>query len=165
MKKILACSAVTLLSTSLLGACERSSAERQEDVAEERAEQREELREDTQEARYDNPTPAAPEATRGGATTGLGTVAAQQIAEARCAREQKCGNIGPDEDYASVEVCRQEIGKEWADELNAYDCPNGLIEKELNECLESVKAEDCASPFDTLGRVVACGSGDICKPH
>jgi hypothetical protein len=95
--------------------------------------------------------------------SGLTADTLNEIAGARCAREQTCGNIGTDEEYASLEACRAAITKEWAEEVNKYECPGGVVQKELNECLESIKREDCASPFDTLGRVVACRSGDICK--
>ena len=56
-----------------------------------------------------------------------------------------------------------EVGTEWKDELNAIECPDGVVEKELNECLEEVRNEDCANPFDTLGRIVACRESDLCN--
>jgi hypothetical protein len=157
-------------------ACDRTPAERkeaaQEQVVEERADVREEqrelekaeqeLREETQEARFGSPTApgAVPSAVVG---TGLTADTLNEIAGARCAREQSCGNVGADQEYASLDACRAAITKEWAEEVNTYECPGGVVQKELNECLESIKREDCASPFDTLGRVVACRSGDICK--
>jgi hypothetical protein len=167
MKTRYAVNVLAGLSAGSLLACEKSPAERQEDLAqqqaelhEEQAELQEELREQTQEARYADAVPSVVP-TRV-VTTGLEATIVQQIAEARCAREQKCGNVGADEDYATAEVCLQQITKEWAEEVNAYDCPGGVLQKMLNQCLESIKSEDCASPFDTLGRVVACGSGEIC---
>ena len=97
------------------------------------------------------------------AVKGLAASSVRLITEARCHREEKCGNIGPGEKYASVSICQQKIGADWQQELNSYDCPGGVVVKELNECLEEIKNEDCSSPFDTLGRVVACRSSDICK--
>jgi hypothetical protein len=104
--------------------------------------------------------PSTNEAT---AKKGLEAATLKKISNARCAREQKCGNIGADEDYASLEACEQKITADWADEINAYDCSGGIVEKELDECLQEIENEDCTSPFDTLGRVVACRSSDICK--
>jgi hypothetical protein len=37
------------------------------------------------------------------------------------------------------------------------------VEKELDECLEEIRNEDCGNPFDTLGRLAACRENDICK--
>jgi hypothetical protein len=168
-----ALSTLTILPFATLGACEESAAERREEAteqrteqlqeaAEQRAENREEMREKAEEARYDAPKPGAkPDEVV--APKGLGTETVESITKARCAREEKCGNIGTDEDFATLEVCRQKIAADWEDEINAYDCPGGIVEKELDECLSRIESEDCSSPFDTLGRVVACRSSDICQ--
>lgn len=134
-----------------------------EEQAEERAEAREEAREDMVEQQ--DLALRADERVTNEATAmkGLQGQAAQQIAEARCARESRCGNVGIDKDYSSAEQCETKISEEWRDELNAYECPGGVVMKELQECLEEIKTEDCASPFDTLGRVAACRESDICK--
>jgi hypothetical protein len=88
--------------------------------------------------------------------------AARNIADARCEREARCNNIGADHKYATDEVCEEQIRSEWANDLNAYDCPNGVVDGELEECLNAIRAEDCNSPFDTLSRVSACTAGQIC---
>lgn len=88
--------------------------------------------------------------------------AAKDIASARCDREARCSNVGADKKFASEENCQNSIRSEWAQDLNAYDCPKGVVEKELNECLTAIRDEDCNSPFDTLGRISACTVGQIC---
>lgn len=88
--------------------------------------------------------------------------AAKHIASARCEREARCNNIGADKKFASSDNCEDSIRSEWAQDLNAYDCPKGVVENELNECLTAIRDEDCNSPFDTLGRVSACTAGQIC---
>ena len=88
--------------------------------------------------------------------------AARNIAGARCEREARCTNIGADKKYASDEVCEDQIRSEWANDLNAYDCPKGVVDAELDECLNAIRNEDCNSPFDTLSRVSACTAGQIC---
>jgi len=186
--------AVALTIPTLLFACTRSEADRQDDVREAEGEAREaraeanaERREETAERREENAErreenaerrddgrtepriqPNEPEATRpttnaADAVKGLNATSVQAITEARCMREEKCGNIGADKDYASKSACQTKISADWRDELNAYDCPGGVVSKELSECLAEIKNEDCASPFDTLGRVVACRSSDLCK--
>jgi hypothetical protein len=88
--------------------------------------------------------------------------AARNIAGARCDREKKCGNIGAEKKYASSSACEDQIRADWANDLNAYDCPGGVVDKELEECLNAIRNEDCNSPFDTLGRVSECMASQIC---
>ena len=185
--------AIALTIPTMLFSCTRSEAERQSDVREEEAEAREaraeanaerrdenaERRDENAERRAENmerraeaegksepriqPNQPEPTTNAADAVKGLTAASVKAITEARCMREQKCGNIGPDQDYASTSVCQAKISADWRDELNAYDCPGGVVAKELSECLAEIKNEDCASPFDTLGRVVACRSSDLCK--
>jgi hypothetical protein len=89
--------------------------------------------------------------------------AAESIADARCAREQKCNNIGADKRYSSMSDCLARIRNDWKDDLNARECPNGVDQKELNECLSEIRNENCGNPFDTLGRVAACTAAQICE--
>lgn len=88
--------------------------------------------------------------------------AAEQIAQARCEREQQCGNIGNDQTFSSSQECLVRIQADWKEDLNARDCPGGVNEKELRDCLEQVRGEACSNPFDTLARITECTSGQIC---
>lgn len=88
--------------------------------------------------------------------------AVRSIADARCDREEKCGNIGDGQSYASRDACGDKIRSDWSDELNAYECPNGIVDAALDQCLSAIRNEDCGATFDTLQRITACTSGDIC---
>src|SRR5688572_26560088 len=88
--------------------------------------------------------------------------ATESIAESRCARETRCENIGADKTYSSMDDCIIRVRAEWKDDLDARECPSGVNEMQLNECLNEVREEDCSSPFDTLERVAACTAGQIC---
>ncbi|WP_438020407.1 DUF6184 family natural product biosynthesis lipoprotein [Sorangium sp. So ce315] len=89
--------------------------------------------------------------------------AVDSIVQARCDREARCNNVGAGREYASNDACAARVRAEWRDELNVADCPGGVDAKELNECLEEIRNDDCGNPFDTLGRIVACRSSDLCK--
>jgi hypothetical protein len=89
--------------------------------------------------------------------------AASSIAEARCAREQKCNSIGADRKYSSMSDCLTRVRNDWKDELNARECPRGSDQKELNECLAEIRDEDCNNPLDSLGRIAACTAAQICE--
>jgi hypothetical protein len=84
------------------------------------------------------------------------------IANARCEREQRCGNIGADKGHLSLDACRNKIAMDWKDDLNRYECPGGIVQRELDECLQEIRNEDCNNPFDKLERVIACRVSDIC---
>jgi len=99
-----------------------------------------------------NPTPA--NATRS---------AAESIALSRCQREQTCNNVGPDKKYSSASDCLTRIRNDWKDDLNARECPGGVNQAQLDECLAKVRNEECGSPFDTLARVTECTAGQICR--
>jgi hypothetical protein len=104
---------------------------------------------------------ASPEMTPGAATETAR--ATDQIAGARCAREQRCSNVGGDRKYSSMADCDARIRNDWRDDLNARECPGGVDQKELNECMTAIRDEDCSAPFDTLGRIAACTAVQICE--
>jgi hypothetical protein len=92
-----------------------------------------------------------------------GGSAVDSIAEARCTRESRCENIGPDKRYSSTEDCVSRVREDWREDLDARACPSGVNEAQLNECLGAIRQEDCSSPFDTLERVAACTASQICS--
>lgn len=89
--------------------------------------------------------------------------AIQTMANARCERENRCNNVGGTKRWASAEACRGDLVAKGRDELRAAECPGGIVQKELRECLEEIRNEDCNNPLDTLGRLAACRSSDLCK--
>ncbi len=108
------------------------------------------------------PQPQEPGAVGGGPTSPI-NMSLDQIAQARCAREMKCGNIAADKKFTTNEACLSETKRDFADDLNAEECPAGIDQKELDECLQEIKNEDCGNPFDTLGRLAACRTSDLCR--
>jgi hypothetical protein len=95
--------------------------------------------------------------------TGAFASALDSIASARCDREAKCKNIGADQKFKSKDACLAEVKKDKVEGLNASECPGGIDQKELGECLEEIRNEDCNNPLDTIGRLAACRTSDMCK--
>ncbi len=89
--------------------------------------------------------------------------AVESITEARCARESRCDNIGGDKKYSSMEDCAARIRDDWRGDLDSRSCPGGVNRSQLDECLKGIRSEDCSNPFDTLERVAACTTGQICE--
>src|SRR5688572_19904258 len=88
--------------------------------------------------------------------------AVSSIVEARCDREARCGNIGGDDKFKSWEECRKDIAEKSSDKIGAPECPGGIDSYELSECLSEIRSEKCGNPLDTLERVAACNSADLC---
>ena len=109
-----------------------------------------------------DPVTRREEPTAGNATAATRSATAS-IADSRCARELRCENIGPDKKYSSMDDCEARVKSDWRDDLNARECPAGIDRAQLEECLEEIRNEDCANPFDTLGRVAACTVGQLCE--
>lgn len=88
--------------------------------------------------------------------------AVQQIFNARCDLEARCGNIGPGQKFDSRATCESKMQGETAVTLNASDCPLGVEARKLDACTASILAQDCGSMFDALHRWNACRIGQIC---
>jgi hypothetical protein len=88
--------------------------------------------------------------------------AIDRIVAARCARESACNNVGADKRFTNRDVCSQKLKADMRDDLNAKECPRGIDQKELNECLEEIKNENCNNPIDMIGRLAACRESDLC---
>jgi hypothetical protein len=104
-----------------------------------------------------------------GTTTVTGATAAvtnetaiERIVAARCAREASCDKIGGDKRFSSREVCTQKVRTDMRDDLKSSECPRGIDGKELQECLEEIRTESCNNPIDTLSRLAACRTSDLC---
>lgn len=98
-----------------------------------------------------------------GGTYGVGNEGAvSKIVAARCAREASCNNVGVDKRYANSDACVQKVKVDMKDDLNAKECPRGIDAKELDECLAAIQKEECGSPLDTISRVAACRTSDLC---
>jgi hypothetical protein len=88
--------------------------------------------------------------------------AADRIADARCEREQRCGNIGAGETYSSTQDCLSRVRTDWRDELNERECPGGIHQQQLDECLAQVRTEACGNALDKLSRMAECTGAQIC---
>jgi hypothetical protein len=88
--------------------------------------------------------------------------AVNRIAEARCDRELACDNIGDGHKWSSKQDCMLDLKKDLRDKLSADDCPNGVDQRRLNECLKDSRTERCGNPIDTIGRASTCGTAELC---
>jgi hypothetical protein len=95
------------------------------------------------------------------ATNMGGTV--DRLTAARCDREQACNNIGDGKKYASRSVCMEQIHGSIANDLNSYQCPGGLDDSAVNQCMNAIGNEECGvHPMEALSRLDKCRSGSMC---
>jgi hypothetical protein len=90
------------------------------------------------------------------------TGAVRKIVAARCEREERCHNVGPDRTYADHSACTSKLQGSTADDINTKDCDRGVDDVKLHDCIAKIHEEDCGNPIDTLSRVAACRTGAIC---
>lgn len=112
----------------------------------------------------DQAGPVANAPAPAGATMAF-SAALDNIAEARCQREQRCNHIGTGQRYESLQACRTVVRNEFSRDINPNDCRGGIDRTELNECMREVREEDCGNPIDTLQRVAACRTADLCNAN
>jgi hypothetical protein len=89
-------------------------------------------------------------------------LAVSRIVASRCAREATCNNVGVDKRYQNTAGCTAKIRSDMKDDLNAKDCPYGVDQKQLNECLSAIRKEECNNPLDTITRLNDCRTSGMC---
>jgi hypothetical protein len=95
---------------------------------------------------------------------GIPSVAVDAIVEARCAREQRCNNVGTGRAYPSLFECSLRVRAEWAEDVNRVACERGVDEAALGRCLRALSNAPC-SDLEETERQSACRPLDICDPR
>jgi hypothetical protein len=85
-----------------------------------------------------------------------------EIVTARCNREERCSNVGPDKTYATRDACTSKLEGTTQSDINLSDCKHGVDRPKLHVCLDKIRSEDCGNPIDALSRVAACRTGELC---
>jgi hypothetical protein len=135
----------------------RLEAQRREIAAEERRLEEERRADEARRAR-----PVVGGGPRDGVIRATPASAVANIAAARCDREVRCGHVGPKEKYKSRAACVADLQRDKRDDINSDVCTGGVREKELTDCLASIRDEDCGNPLDAITRLNACRTGNLC---
>jgi hypothetical protein len=106
--------------------------------------------------------PTGPAEIQAGRPTAFPSGAAHVIAQVRCAREERCDNVGEGKKYPTAEACLRRVDADWREDLNLLECPRGIKEDGLAECLRAIRTSQCSDVLDTLQRWVACSAARIC---
>lgn len=166
----------TVSGAALLNACERDrpdlrtdnvelqrrenarAAERAANDAREAADRAAHEAREAREAADRVPRDALPTSTRADFRAALG-----EIALARCAHEERCNQVGAGRRYQSMQACRTVVDNELSRDLNPAECNAGIDRAELRECMGDIHRERCDNPIDTITRLAACRTSDLCR--
>lgn len=88
--------------------------------------------------------------------------ASEAIAEARCARELSCNNVGIDKRYVSPEDCLARVWTAGEGDLVESECPNGVDGEQLEVCLTDIRLLECSVHLDSLELLPACAARQLC---
>jgi len=86
--------------------------------------------------------------------------ATNDIANARCDREQRCNRIGPEGEYADRNHCMNVMTQKAREDMN--QCHGGVDQEDLRQCLTEIANKDCSGIFADIGEYKACGMDDLC---
>ena len=89
-------------------------------------------------------------------------VAVARIVSARCARESACNNVGADKHFVDSDACARNVRSKLADDLKPSACPRGIDANAVDNCMEAIRTESCNNPIDTISRLAACRTSDMC---
>jgi Family of unknown function (DUF6184) len=85
-----------------------------------------------------------------------------RIVKASCDREQSCSTIGPGATFGSLQECQNTFHAKYAKELSVGNCPGGIDDGGLKDCLTSLDAGQCSGPEDSITRSATCSTKSIC---
>ena len=89
-------------------------------------------------------------------------VAIERIATARCSRETACNNVGADKRFTNCDLCSSELRSSIGKDLAPSECPRGIDEAALDNCMDAIRSESCNNPVETIQRVATCRTSEIC---
>jgi Family of unknown function (DUF6184) len=104
--------------------------------------------------------PAEQPLTPASGTTDAAERTSESIASARCDRAQRCNQIGPAQRYSDRGHCMNVMRADARQMLG--QCPRGVDEPDVRECLTEISNQDCRSVVDDLEERIACRSDDLC---
>jgi hypothetical protein len=87
--------------------------------------------------------------------------AIEKMANANCARELACKNVGHGRRYQTSDLCLSTFKREKYDELG--ECLLGIDYVQLDLCVREIESEGCGSALYTLETLGACSSDRLCR--
>lgn len=103
---------------------------------------------------------------QGVTTTGAGVVAnddaVKRLVDARCDRAKSCNEFGEKEKYKDDAACRRENEHDLHADLRGGECPRGIRQEKLSNCVQEIRNEKCGNILDKVSRLATCRTGSLC---
>lgn len=103
---------------------------------------------------------------QGVTTTGAGVVANEEavkrLTDARCDRAKACNEIGDKQKYSDDAACKRENQHDLQADLRGGECPRGIRQDKLADCMQEIRNEKCGNILDTISRLATCRTGSLC---
>ena len=89
-------------------------------------------------------------------------IAREQLAQARCERATKCEQVGEGKTYLDLSDCTVRVQVELQPRLGREECPAGVDELALRDCVDTTAHGECGRDADAK-RDVACAAEKLCR--
>lgn len=88
--------------------------------------------------------------------------AVQRLTAARCQREVDCDHIGSGKGYDDYAACEREVSQGLRSSVRTDECPDGIQEAKVDQCLKELKNETCGNVLEQVSRLTTCRTGMLC---
>ena len=86
----------------------------------------------------------------------------RKIAAAFCDRAMRCGDVGPNEKYASRDDCVEKVKEEKRGYIDADQCSLGISQTGLGQCTRAIADDDCGNKLDSISDLRSCKTSNVC---
>lgn len=88
--------------------------------------------------------------------------AREGAAQRHCKFEQRCGNIGSGQDYATEAECLTAKRADWLDIWPTSRCDGRINGETLNVCYQAIENTQCNNLVDFFATASKCEANDVC---
>ncbi len=88
--------------------------------------------------------------------------ARENAAQRTCKFEQRCGNVGSGQRYASNDECLTNQRSEFLNRWTTDRCDKRINGETLNLCLQAIENTQCNNFVDALATYSKCEANDVC---
>lgn len=89
-------------------------------------------------------------------------LAVQSIADAHCARELSCGNVGAALMWGTLDGCTSDVRRVTGAVFADADCPR-IDGRAMSECIVAIRDRACTVPSDSVATLGACRRSPLCQ--
>ena len=74
----------------------------------------------------------------------------------------RCGDVGPNEKYASRDDCVEKVKEEKRGYIDADQCSLGISQTGLGQCTRAIADDDCGNKLDSISDLRSCKTSNVC---